>query len=94
MAKMWAGRFSKEVDETVNAFNSSISFDERMFEEDINGSIAHAKMLLKQNIIEKSDEEKIVSADVVSFQKMTVRRFRLVLRKSFQISNQVLLNSI
>ena len=59
--KLWAGRFSKEVDKKTNDFNSSISFDERMFEEDINGSIAHAKMLLKQNIIEKSDEEKIVS---------------------------------
>ena len=45
MAKMWAGRFSKEVDETVNAFNSSISFDCRMYANDIKGSIAHATML-------------------------------------------------
>lgn len=60
MAKMWAGRFSKEVDEGVNAFNSSISFDCRMYKHDILGSIAHAKMLGKQNIIDVSESEKIV----------------------------------
>ena len=59
--KLWAGRFSKEVDKKTNDFNSSISFDARMFEEDIVGSIAHAKMLCKQNIITKKDEEKIVN---------------------------------
>lgn len=60
MAKMWAGRFSKEVDEGVNAFNSSISFDWRMYRQDIKGSIAHAKMLGKQGIIAPSESEKIV----------------------------------
>ena len=42
---MWAGRFSKEVDSKVNDFNSSISFDARMYKHDIKGSIAHATML-------------------------------------------------
>ena len=55
MPKMWAGRFSKEVDETVNAFNSSIAFDGRMYEQDIRGSIAHATMLGDCGIIPKSD---------------------------------------
>ncbi|MBQ7654381.1 MAG: argininosuccinate lyase [Clostridia bacterium] len=59
--KLWAGRFSKEVDKKTNDFNSSISFDARMFEEDIDGSIAHAKMLSKQNIISVEDGEKIVA---------------------------------
>lgn len=58
--KMWAGRFSKEVDETVNAFNSSISFDGRMYSHDIQGSIAHASMLGQCGIISKSDSEKII----------------------------------
>ncbi len=58
--KMWAGRFSKEVDETVNAFNSSISFDARMYRHDIKGSIAHATMLGECGIISKEDSEKIV----------------------------------
>ena len=42
--KMWAGRFTKEVDEKVNDFNSSISFDARMYRYDIEGSMAHATM--------------------------------------------------
>ena len=61
MAKMWAGRFSKEVDETVNAFNSSISFDGRMYRQDIRGSIAHATMLSDCGIIPEDDAEKIIA---------------------------------
>ena len=58
--KMWAGRFSKEVDERVNDFNSSISFDARMFQQDIAGSMAHAAMLAAQGIIEKSQGDSII----------------------------------
>lgn len=57
---MWAGRFSKEVDEGVNAFNSSISFDARMYKQDIAGSIAHATMLGEQGIISMSDSLEII----------------------------------
>ncbi len=57
---LWAGRFSKEVDETVNAFNSSIAFDARMYAHDIRGSIAHATMLGDCGIIDKADSETIV----------------------------------
>ncbi|MCR5352970.1 MAG: argininosuccinate lyase, partial [Clostridiales bacterium] len=60
--KMWQGRFKKEEDESVNDFNSSISFDSRMYKQDINGSIAHAKMLGNTGIISKSESEKIVAA--------------------------------
>ena len=60
MAKMWAGRFSKEVDEKVNDFNSSISFDCRMYRHDIKGSMAHAKMLGEQGIIAPEESEKII----------------------------------
>ena len=58
--KMWAGRFSKELDERVNDFNSSVSFDARMYKQDIRGSIAHAKMLGATGIIDKGESEKIV----------------------------------
>ena len=58
--KMWAGRFSKELDKRVNDFNSSISFDARMYKQDIRGSIAHATMLGDTGIIDKSESEKIV----------------------------------
>lgn len=57
---MWEGRFSKTLDKRTNVFNSSIRFDYKMYKEDIEGSIAHAKMLAKQHIIEKDDESKII----------------------------------
>ena len=60
MAMMWAGRFSKEVDSKVNAFNSSISFDARMYKQDIAGSIAHATMLGEQGIISMEDSLAII----------------------------------
>ncbi|MDE6784528.1 MAG: argininosuccinate lyase [Ruminococcus sp.] len=69
---MWAGRFSKQVDDTVNAFNSSIAFDGRMYKHDIQGSIAHATMLGDCGIIPKDDSIKIIdelkkiSADIES----------------------------
>ena len=59
--KMWAGRFSKEVDSGVNAFNSSVSFDSRMYKQDIKGSIAHAEMLGKAGIISAEDSKKIIA---------------------------------
>ena len=58
--KMWEGRFKKALDSRVNDFNSSISFDSRMYREDIMGSTAHAKMLAKQGIISEEDKELIV----------------------------------
>mgnify|MGYP005774144887 CR=1 FL=1 len=61
MAKMWAGRFKKEVDSKVNDFNSSISFDGRMYRHDILGSIAHATMLGKTGIIDPAGSEKIIA---------------------------------
>ncbi|MBQ8140912.1 MAG: argininosuccinate lyase [Clostridia bacterium] len=61
MEKMWAGRFSKALDEKADDFNSSISFDSRMYRQDITGSIAHASMLAKQGIISSADCEKIIA---------------------------------
>lgn len=61
MANMWAGRFKKELNKEVNDFNSSISFDYRMYKNDIEGSIAHCKMLAKQNIISDEDKDFIIS---------------------------------
>ncbi len=57
---MWSGRFHKELDSIADDFNSSISFDSRMYTQDIKGSLAHAAMLAKQGII--SDEE----CDIIS----------------------------
>ena len=58
--KLWAGRFTKDTDERVNSFNSSLSFDCRMYKHDIKGSMAHAKMLGKCGIISNEDVELIL----------------------------------
>ncbi len=58
--QLWKGRFKKELDEKTNDFNSSISFDSRMYKQDIDGSIAHATMLQAQGIISADDLSKIV----------------------------------
>ena len=58
--KLWSGRFQKETDTLVNDFNSSITFDARLYKEDIAGSMAHAAMLGKTGIIEEHEAEKII----------------------------------
>ncbi|WP_298592921.1 argininosuccinate lyase [uncultured Mitsuokella sp.] len=57
---MWGGRFSKTTDERINEFQASIAFDRRMYQEDIAGSIAHAKMLAKCGILSEKDRDAIV----------------------------------
>lgn len=61
MAKLWGGRFSKNTNELVDAFNASIDFDKRLYHEDIRGSMAHARMLAKCGIIPAEDGEKIIA---------------------------------
>ena len=58
--KLWKGRFAKEENASANEFNASLPFDRRMWEEDITGSMAHAKMLAKQGIIPREDCDKIL----------------------------------
>ncbi len=60
MAKMWAGRTSGQTSSVADDFNSSISFDSRMYAQDIRGSIAHARMLLKQGILEEGEVRQII----------------------------------
>ncbi len=59
--KMWGGRFSSDTDEFAAGFHSSISFDCRLYREDILGSIAHARMLGRAGIIDRCDSEAIIS---------------------------------
>lgn len=58
--KLWTGRFSKEADQKTNDFNSSISFDSRMYEQDLQGSMAHATMLCACGIIGEKDRDEIL----------------------------------
>ena len=59
--KLWSGRFGKDTDALVNDFNASIQFDQRLYKEDITGSMAHAKMLGATGIISAADAEAIVA---------------------------------
>ncbi|MBO4424978.1 MAG: argininosuccinate lyase [Spirochaetales bacterium] len=62
MAKMWAGRTAGDVNELADSFNSSISFDSRLYKQDITGSMAHAAILSAQGIISSDDAVSIISA--------------------------------
>lgn len=61
MAQLWGGRFTKETDQLVYNFNASISFDKKLYEQDIRGSIAHVMMLAKQGILTDTEKEKIIT---------------------------------
>jgi len=58
--KLWGGRFDGQIDEVANHFHSSISFDQRLYVQDITGSIAHAQMLGKQGVISQADADEII----------------------------------
>lgn len=58
--KLWGGRFTKETNQLVHNFNASLSFDQKFYHQDIQGSIAHVTMLERQGIITKEDKETIV----------------------------------
>ncbi|HKM22419.1 MAG TPA: argininosuccinate lyase, partial [Lachnospiraceae bacterium] len=61
MAQLWGGRFTKETDQLVYNFNASISFDQKFYKQDIEGSIAHVVMLYKQGILTLEEKDVILS---------------------------------
>ena len=60
MAQLWGGRFTKETDQMVYDFNASINFDKRLFHQDVQGSLAHVKMLAKQGILTAEERDAII----------------------------------
>ncbi len=60
MAQLWGGRFTKETDQAVFAFNASIGFDKRLFWQDVEGSMAHVRMLAKQGILSQEERDQIL----------------------------------
>ena len=60
--KLWGGRFTKQTDKLVHNFNASISFDQKFYKQDIDGSIAHVTMLAKQQILTDEECDTIVAA--------------------------------
>ena len=61
MAQLWGGRFTKETDQLVYNFNASLSFDQKLYKQDITGSMAHAAMLAKQGILTQQEKEEITA---------------------------------
>lgn len=59
--KLWGGRFTKETNQLVHNFNESLSFDQKLYHQDIDGSIAHVTMLAKQGIVSNEDKEAIIA---------------------------------
>ncbi len=59
--KLWGGRFTKETNKLVDNFNASLPFDKKFYKEDIEGSMAHVKMLAKQGILTDSEKDTILS---------------------------------
>lgn len=59
MSKLWSGRFAKSGAQLLDEFNASLPFDKKLYDEDIKGSIAHASMLAKQNILTQEEAEQI-----------------------------------
>ena len=60
MAQLWGGRFTKETDQMVYDFNASIKFDRRLYRQDIEGSMAHVKMLARQGILTEKERDLIL----------------------------------
>lgn len=61
MAQLWGGRFTKETDQLVYNFNASISFDRKLYKQDLEGSMAHVRMLGRQGILTETEAEQIVA---------------------------------
>lgn len=62
MGKLWGGRFKEKIDDFIEQYTESISYDSRLYKEDIRGSIAHCEMLVKQGIISQEEGNKIIEA--------------------------------
>ena len=60
MATLWGGRFTKDTDSQVYAFNASIGFDRKLYRQDIEGSIAHVVMLAKQGILTSQERDELI----------------------------------
>ena len=68
--KMWGGRFSRKTDELVEAFNASIDVDKRLYESDIQGSVAHLKMMAREHIISQEEADILIKGPGVVKEKI------------------------
>lgn len=80
--KLWGGRFTKETNQLVHNFNESLSFDQKLYHQDIEGSIAHVTMLAKQGIVSNEDKEAII--DGLQEIKCDLEEGRLAFSKEYE----------
>lgn len=80
--KPWGGRFKKKTNKLMEKFSESVSYDKRLYEQDIEGSIAHANMLSKTGIINKAESEKIVKG--LQFIKREIENGKFPFREEFE----------
>lgn len=76
MAQLWGGRFTKETDQLVYNFNASISFDQKFYRQDIEGSMAHVRMLGKQGILTQDEAAAIVAELKKYFLRLKQERWK------------------
>ena len=77
--KLWSGRFSSDTDALVDELNASIAFDQRLYKEDITGSVAHAKMLARQGIISAEEGREIVDGLLAILKKIESGSFEFLI---------------
>ena len=82
MAQLWGGRFTKETDQLVYNFNASIGFDQKFYEQDIKGSVAHVKMLEKQGILTEAERDEIIGG--LDGIRKDVQEGRLVITSEYE----------
>ena len=75
MAQLWGGRFTKETDQLVYRFNASITFDRKFYKQDMEGSMAHVRMLAKQGILTEEERDRILEGIGKAADYRAVRRY-------------------
>lgn len=84
MMKLWGGRFTKETNQLVHNFNASLSFDQKFYKQDIDGSIAHVNMLAKQGIV--TNEERFAILNGLESIKSDIENGTLEISRNMRIS--------
>ena len=82
MAQLWGGRFTKETDQLVYQFNASSSFDRRFWKQDIEGSMAHVKMLARQGILTEKEKDEILEG--LESIRRDVEKGKLVITEEYE----------
>ena len=83
--KLWGGRFTKEENQLVHNFNESLSFDQKFYKQDIQGSLAHVKMLGKQGIITTDEMNDIIKGLKALELILTTELFSLITVRIFTV---------